>query len=858
MPSKDRHEIGYILTGVTQTVRGNKQVEKSIREVTRAQHQLRAGLLGMASSMTGQYGSVVSLGLALRNTLASYADYTEAQARVRTVLAASTVNYRQNYELVSQLGESISRDLGYSVGEANGAMETLLQTGLGVHRSMRVMRNTMTLARVGNMELGTATQFVVDTMNMFQKEMVDSGENYQDFSRRMGQQLVVAANMASTNIEQLQYAFRYAGTEMANMGYSSRETISALAALSTLGYRGSTAGTRLRGAILGLLRASGPTQRFFAQFNVTQDELRNVVQTSSGEMRNLTDVMDQLRNLFRRLPTEADRSTATLLLFGKRAMAAGGTLAGLTSASRKTRDIFRDLSDEQQLNASWTRMQEARMRSFGMQMQQLKHGANELAIAFGEILLGGLDRAGKGFGDYFRDVVSGIRMAGNLNNMNAEQRRQWNALGTEIQEDAVNLRDFLVGLSAIIKGFGTLAKWFGKLIVAAPELTVALLGLRLVFGAQLVPSIISGVGALFTFNGSLSATSIAALATSRALGLLKFGLGLGIVHAVGMAIGPLSQHLAAMRGFGNEYAILNRRVEEQIGHWGNLPVLGPWIKQLAMIYNLISDLYQMHDERESRRQAEVRGATEGELRGRASVREAREGIAPEMAYQVESAREASEAMQRFAAIMYSRGQTSTEAIELALHRTGFAGEELRTATEQVTRYMANNGDYLNEMGTNLQSVAQRIFNLNGPIDDAARTWRRFTEGAGGINLGGTTTPTSTGGQPAGDVYVQRSGVLPFSVSRGDMLISRDHLAAALTTGRGGMVNTQRGMTGPETSAPSSPSTIEVVIPVQIDGREIARAQGRVEVQQLERGGARFRPGARRALRETGVAHRGIA
>jgi len=61
------------------------------------------------------------------------------------------------------------------------------------------------------------------------------------------------------------------------------------------------------------------------------------------------------------------------------------------------------------------------------------------------------------------------------------------------------------------------------------------------------------------------------------------------------------------------------------------------------------------------------------------------------------------------------------------------------------------------------------------------------------------------------------------------------------------------MVGPSPTVPGGGGggVMNISIPVMLDGREIARAVGRANVTQLERGGGRLPPGQRRSLRETG-------
>jgi hypothetical protein len=127
-------------------------------------------------------------------------------------------------------------------------------------------------------------------------------------------------------------------------------------------------------------------------------------------------------------------------------------------------------------------------------------------------------------------------------------------------------------------------------------------------------------------------------------------------------------------------------------------------------------------------------------------------------------------------------------------------------------------------------------------------------GKGGAPLAGTTKAL----KPAKDAMVQTTGLIP--VSAGDVVLDRASLAGAVVSqlrgglagaaGAGALGGGDPGRTSPPQAAPSAPLRIEV--PVEIDGRQVARAVAEVQLDEMERGGVSLAPGARRGFLERGL------
>ena len=126
----------YRVMGASRAAAANRRVAQSNQRLAQATRAASSGLLGMRSALSGNMLAVAAGALAIRRAVTEYERYTIAISRVNTTLAAQTVNHRQNTRLTTTLAESVGRDLGYSLTESNEAMEVMLQTGLGVHKSM--------------------------------------------------------------------------------------------------------------------------------------------------------------------------------------------------------------------------------------------------------------------------------------------------------------------------------------------------------------------------------------------------------------------------------------------------------------------------------------------------------------------------------------------------------------------------------------------------------------------------------------------------------------------------------------------------------------------------------------------------
>ena len=872
--NQGRYVHMFQLMGLGNFVSGNNRAAASVNRLGLASRRTSAGMLGMTSSLVGVGMGFVALGLAARKVIRDYSAYTEAAARVRTTLASQTRNYRQNYEIVRDLSEMAGRRLGYSLAEANDAMDTMLQTGLEIHPAMRIFETSLQLARVAEMETSRSTQFLTDSLNMFRSEAGSSNEEVRHFARRVATQLSVAAAMTSTDIGDLQQAFRYAGGELSSFGYSSREVISTLSALSTMGLRGTTAGTRLRGAMAQLYNPSQRTLDVMRQFGIQETEMRQVFFNEEGRRRNLFEGMTRLSGLFRRMPTEQARATAFFQMFGVRSVAAGQALAGMSESGRRAFDVYERLGSEDVISGSIldTQMQE-RMHSFGMQMEQLRQGATDMAIAFGEVLFGELGRGNQGFGTTIRNIAAAIRLSGNLNDMTADQRRQWNELSASEQQWGQNLRDLFVNLSDVLRVLGRVSRVILKLVADWPQLTIAILAMRAALGSGGLSGLLTLGSAASSIwrTGSLAGMSTAArgagglggAATAAAPMSRGMSIGMGAlgVQVAGLATLALQEAILAGSDMDRDMAHIRQTTVARYSEWARfIPVVGPLVSQFTDLAGTVQETVRVTRELNTARGEEARrlaGTFDESTTRHQGVEAPRNDLA-------DARRRRSQLVSNLAVLYGAQGITSQDQIYELLAASNIGEDEGQRMARSISRQQ---GAMTPEM---MQQQARGMAPTNiwgnispGGIRTATRnTLRQLVEsqssisdreGAVKIEADRQALRSELAGLPEEMIDDLTSSLAPtidedVSEGRGDLT---DVLSTLNEISASDLIGWDRPKAEQSVMPPQLVS-VEVPVVVQLDGREIARGVGTANVETSERSGVTAAPGQSRRTRESGV------
>lgn len=835
--------------------RGFRRMHGNMSRLYDFTRRFRAGALGMNNMLMGQGAVMVGAGLAARSAVRSYERYSVAQSNMRAILATTGASL-QSQNLMMQVADHNARRFGFGLSEASEAMNTLRETGVNSHEAMRLFGIGSEFARAAGESLADSNQLLVDGMRQF-------GLSGEEGVRNFASMVTVGSRLASTTIPQMRQAMRYAGTEMSALGFEASEVVAGLGAMSAIGLRGMTAGTRMRGAILALTRVTNRSRDIVTQYGLEHQRLDTILFDETGNLRSLIEVSDQLSGVFRDLPTDAARASLMTSLFGRRAYAAGVILGGLHSQSGRFREVLEQLSDQERVNQGMTRASEEATRGFGHQMRLARIAAEELGIAFMSVGFGA-DDASQGFGTFLSQLSLATRLAG-TGNLAGVSQEALAELTPEMRQLGREVHETFTGIWQLLRLLGRAGVWLGSVANdIGPTWTIALLAV----GSVLRP-VVFGMFSLFR-AASLTVGPLG-LVGSILGGILSVIGGLALADPLGRLFSSMAEGEGLMANLVEEYDRLGAASDEYINNsWAgwvrHIPILREAVRTVGRLVQVTREAasaeLNLFRQRATVRERELGGAVseridrrtrqymhQGRFRGMSTeerrIAAANTIMADQMTNLATMLRtqglSANEAMNRFREMMIEGGMDAQQAGELQNQFGAFASHSLSTYENMLP--------HVQNLGQNADAAAGDIGRLAQAISSMQNVQR--------IQQTALGTVSSSMPAAAQDAAVTRTGYLPFPVSAGDVLVNRDSLASAITANAGGMVPTGQRTQASATDAGSTPNVnlegdFSVEIPVMIDGREIARASGRYNLQVDQRRGVSLSPASRRQVAQSGT------
>lgn len=234
-------------------------------------------------------------------------------------------NGSAEYEILEKAAKECGKTTKYSASEAADALNYLALAGYDAAKAAKTLPSVLNLAAAGGMELGAASDLVTDSMAALGMETSEL-ENYIDEMARTSQK-------SNTSVAQLGEAtLTCAG--MASVTGQSLETLNAeLGVLANNGLKGAEGGTKLRN-ILQTLAAPTDTA------SVAMKELGLQTMDSSGNMRDLNDIMIDLNKALAGISGNGERSKYLNKIFN------GRDIAGVNALLKGTGLEFDNLKKE--------------------------------------------------------------------------------------------------------------------------------------------------------------------------------------------------------------------------------------------------------------------------------------------------------------------------------------------------------------------------------------------------------------------------------------------------------------------------------------------------------------------------------
>jgi TP901 family phage tail tape measure protein len=289
--------------------------------------KLGAGIfvpLGLAAAV----GEIGKIGIAYENNLNIFKAVSGATAQQMGAVA----------DKARQLGSDVKLP-GVSAAGAASAMTELAKAGFTVQQSMDAARATLQLARIANIDEGSAAEIAANAVNAFGIQAKDTGF--------VVDELAASANSSSIEITEASDSFKQAAATFSGFqakSVGSKEAITelntAIAILGNNGIKGSDAGTSLKQMLLQL---TGPTQQ-------AKDIMKELALNAGGANVSLqaqNDILHGSKAVREKAIADLEKNNKGTKNMGDIAFDAAGKMRPLRDILKLTAEGTKGMTDEE-------------------------------------------------------------------------------------------------------------------------------------------------------------------------------------------------------------------------------------------------------------------------------------------------------------------------------------------------------------------------------------------------------------------------------------------------------------------------------------------------------------------------------
>lgn len=257
----------------------------------------RFAYAGIGAKMLG-----VSLSIPIASAIRSASEFSDEILFLQSILGHTP---EMMEPLVNKI-KQVTREGSFMAADVARAAVALAQGGFKDKQIADSLGAVLNLARGARMELGPASDLLVDTLTLF--EMHSSRAN------EVADKFFIAAKNGTIDVADLAQSFSYTALSAKNMGLSLDETLSALSTMSLRMLKSTKAGTSLN--------------QLFESFAVNADKLRaiGVDPFKDGNPKDIVSVLTEIALATRRMTTE-QREAALIDIFNVRGKRSAGALA---------------------------------------------------------------------------------------------------------------------------------------------------------------------------------------------------------------------------------------------------------------------------------------------------------------------------------------------------------------------------------------------------------------------------------------------------------------------------------------------------------------------------------------------------
>ena len=316
------------------------------------------GLSVTSKVLGGAATAVTALG---RAAIKVGSDFEAGMSEVQAVSGASGEALEELKEKAKEMGAKTK----FSATESAEAMNYMAMAGWKTDEMLYGIEGIMNLAAASGEDLATTSDIVTDALTAFGLTAADSG-HFADI-------LAAASSNANTNVGLMGETFKYVAPLAGSLGYSAKDTATAIGLMANAGIKGSQAGTSLRSIMTRLAKPTKESQ-------AAMDALGLSITDSSGKMKPLSEIVGDMRKGFSGL-TEDEKASYAAMLGGQEAMS--GLLAIVNASDKDFKKLSGAIND---CKGSAAEMAEIMQDNLQGQITILQSGLEGLGVSLYETM----------------------------------------------------------------------------------------------------------------------------------------------------------------------------------------------------------------------------------------------------------------------------------------------------------------------------------------------------------------------------------------------------------------------------------------------------------------------------------------
>lgn len=464
--------VGYLDLDASKFKTGLKDAQSTLSEFANSSNNAGTRFEALGSSLK-TVGSTITTAVSLpllalgAGAIKTASDFEAGMSKVSALSGATGDDLKMLEDKAREMGASTK----YSATESAEALSYMALAGWDAEQMAAGLEPSLKLAGAAGMELSLATDIVTDTMSMFGMQASEA--------TKMTDMLAYAQANSNTDVQQLGEALKYCGASANAMGYDLADTTALLGIFADQGLKGSSAGTTLNAMFRDMKAKAKDGAIAIGDTNVA-------IVDANGNYRDMTDILADVEKATEGM-TQAERDMALSSIWGTEALK--GVNMAFEAGVPKIRKFEEGIRNS---DGAANEMYETMQNNLQGAIDNMKSAFEGLLITIGQRLI-----------PIFQNLVEGITNVFTwFNNLNPA------------------IQNVIIGVGGFLAILGPLLLIVGNVIIFIVKLSTSISALVTFFSAGG-----AGAGILSAAIGALSGPigiAIGAITALIAIGVLLY------------------------------------------------------------------------------------------------------------------------------------------------------------------------------------------------------------------------------------------------------------------------------------------------------------------------------------------------